>query len=192
MGSSVCGTRSSFNPKSSGAPSAPPCPLAFPRCLKTALGFFGYKFQLWLGSSITLHFLLPEAPRHHGNGAWHSKLTHSSEFIALSDELLHPSSCLTALFICSGSDEVIDYPASDVCAVLNLILLTTIGRLTGRSTHLCVWMHTHTHTHTLLRKAWSNSLLDMTFQKVPLSACNVRTVFSSGSLGENEGFVKWP
>ena len=148
MGSSVCGTRSSFNPKSSGAPSAPPCPLAFPRCLKTALGFFGYKFQLWLGSSITLHFLLPEAPRHHGNGAWHSKLTHSSEFIALSDELLHPSSCLTALFICSGSDEVIDYPASDVCAVLNLILLTTIGRLTGRSTHLCVWMHTHTHTHT--------------------------------------------
>ena len=43
-------------------------PPAFPRCLMTDLGFFGFKFQLLLGSPLTLQFLLPQAPGHHGKG----------------------------------------------------------------------------------------------------------------------------
>ena len=67
--------------------------------------------------------------------------------------------------------------------------------------HTCTFVHmharermcadTHTHIHIYETKTGSESSLDITFQKILLSACKLGTVFSSGSVGENAWFVKW-
>lgn len=108
----VCGMRFSSNLRSYRALS--PSSLAqHTRCLRTTLGFFQNEFRLLLVTSIfTLQIPHTGAHEHQRNMICGSGWFQGGAFITLSYVLLHPSSCLTALFICSGSDEVIDYPAS--------------------------------------------------------------------------------
>lgn len=68
---------------------------------------------------------------------------------------------------------------------------------------MCTHAHVHTHAHThiqetkvgkilLLDGGGQISPLRVTLQNFLLSALNPGTVFSSGSVRENWGFVKWP
>ena len=123
--------------------------------------------QSWAPLGVSFHFCwgLPPSPDPAHGGPWAPEecglllwgWLRGGEFIALSYVFPHPFFLSRALFICWGSDEVIDCPASDVCAVLNLILLHNNRQTEGE---VSAWARAHTHTHnrpkqgTILRWTW--------------------------------------
>lgn len=149
--------------------------------LGTALGFFQSKSPFLLGTP----FLTPPAPAHRSPWLVALRLIQRQEGSALPLRVSPSFPRLPALCVCSGSDEVIDYPASDVLCSLQFNPAHSESQTEGRHAHERAPTHPHAPTHARETETGSDSSLDRTFQKTLPSAHNLGTVFSSGSVGEN-------